>query len=102
MLAIVLLLHAAAIIGVRREIAWPEPIEPTQTTLSIALLKAPPPPVRPVGTGPPQAAADPAHALTARTRTTAGCGGTRAGTATSATAATRTGGTAGAAACRRP
>jgi Protein of unknown function (DUF3108) len=43
-LAVVLLLHAVAIVGVRREIALAEPTEPTQTTLSIALLKAPQPP----------------------------------------------------------
>jgi len=43
-LAVVLAMHVVAITGVRREIAMAEPTEPTQTTLSIALLKAPPPP----------------------------------------------------------
>lgn len=43
-LAVVLVMHVVAITGVRREIAMAEPTEPTQTTLSIALLKAPPPP----------------------------------------------------------
>jgi hypothetical protein len=48
-LVIVLLMHALAIIGVRRELAMASPAAPTQTTISIALLK---PPAAPVPTAP--------------------------------------------------
>jgi len=44
-LSVVLLLHALAIFGVRRELALATPDAPTQRTLSIALLKPPPPQV---------------------------------------------------------
>jgi hypothetical protein len=44
-LMVVILLHAAAIFGVRRELALATPVAPTQRTLSIALLKPPPPQV---------------------------------------------------------
>ena len=43
-LGTVLLLHALAIVMVRRELAMAGPAELTQTTLSIALLRAPPAP----------------------------------------------------------
>jgi hypothetical protein len=53
-LAIVVLMHVLAITGVRRELALDRPDKPTQTTMSIALLKPPapqaapaPPPPRP-------------------------------------------------------
>jgi hypothetical protein len=42
-LAVVLLMHAVALFGMRREIALATPDAPTQRTLSIALLKPPPP-----------------------------------------------------------
>jgi len=42
-LALVLLMHAFALFGVRRELALATPSTPTQRTLSIALLKPPPP-----------------------------------------------------------
>ena len=44
-LTVVILLHAVAIFGVRRELALATPDAPTQRTLSIALLKPPPPQV---------------------------------------------------------
>jgi len=47
-LLIVLLLHAFALLGARRELALAGPESMTQTTLSIALLRAPPPPPAPV------------------------------------------------------
>jgi len=63
-LAVVLLLHAVALTGARRQVAPIVLKEPTQTTLSIALLKAPPPaPVAAVA--PPR----PRAPLTARTPT---------------------------------
>lgn len=43
-LLIVLLLHAFALLGARRELALSTPEQMTQTTLSVALLRAPPPP----------------------------------------------------------
>src|SRR5262245_47159281 len=43
-MGLVLLMHLVAIVGVRRELALASPDPPTQTTLKIALLKAPPPP----------------------------------------------------------
>jgi hypothetical protein len=44
-LCVVLLMHALALIGVRRELAMTAPDAPTQTTISIALLTPPPPAV---------------------------------------------------------
>ena len=46
-LLVVLFMHAAALVGVRRELAMAAPQAPTQTTISIALLKPPPPPPAP-------------------------------------------------------
>jgi Protein of unknown function (DUF3108) len=46
-LGVVLVMHFVAITGVRRELALEGLDKPTQTTLSIALLKAPPPPAVP-------------------------------------------------------
>jgi hypothetical protein len=51
-LVLVLLLHALAITGLRLRIAPVTPLEPTQTTLSIALLKAPPPAAEPARSPP--------------------------------------------------
>lgn len=42
LLALVLLLHALVLFGLRRESLLDVPARPTQTTLSVALLKAPP------------------------------------------------------------
>jgi Protein of unknown function (DUF3108) len=47
-LSVVLLMHAAVLIGVRRELAMATPQAPTQTTISIALLKPPAPAAAPV------------------------------------------------------
>jgi hypothetical protein len=54
-LALVLLLHAAALIGVRRELALATPTKPTQTTLSVALLRPAPPPAEAVSAPAPPA-----------------------------------------------
>lgn len=42
LLALVVLLHALVLLGLRRESLLDAPTKPTQTTLSVALLKAPP------------------------------------------------------------
>jgi hypothetical protein len=59
-LVAVLLLHVVAIVGVRRELALATPAKPTQTTLSISLLK-PPAPVAsaPAAAPPPRRTAAP-------------------------------------------
>ena len=59
MFGVVLLMHAVAIVGVRRELAMASAAAPTQTTISIALLKPPLPPAAPTTaptatTGPPR------------------------------------------------
>jgi hypothetical protein len=56
-LLIVLLLHAFALLGARRELALSGPETMTQTTLSVALLRAPapPPPAPVVRPAPPKA-----------------------------------------------
>jgi hypothetical protein len=51
-LGLVLLLHAVALVGVRRELALATPAKPTQTTLSVALLRPPPPPAAAPATSP--------------------------------------------------
>lgn len=67
-LVVVLLLHVLAITGARRQVAPIALKEPTQTTLSIALLKAPPPaPAATVAAAP--APPRPKRAPTARTPT---------------------------------
>ena len=56
-------MHVLAITGVRRELALDRPDKPTQTTMSIALLKPPAPPAAPAPPPPrPKADADAAHA----------------------------------------
>jgi hypothetical protein len=69
-LTVVLLMHALAIIGVRRELALATPEAPTQTTLSIALLKPPAPDAAPA-TAPAPTPAPRAKKSTPRTPTVA-------------------------------